>query len=52
MPPKEDWEKYKPPVDEDEIKQEEIVPLSDEDIQVLKTYVSVLVILRMIFAAN
>ncbi|CCC70714.1 hypothetical protein NCAS_0F02300 [Naumovozyma castellii] len=42
MPPKEDWEKYKAPVDaEDEkekAKEDKIVPLSEGDIQVLKTY--------------
>ncbi|AGO11309.1 AaceriACR050Cp [[Ashbya] aceris (nom. inval.)] len=41
MPPKEDWEKYKAPVEtEEEQKQadEKIKPLSEGDIQVLKTY--------------
>lgn len=42
MPPKEDWEKYKAPIDEDDVtkndKDENIVPLTEGDIQVLKTY--------------
>ncbi|AET41533.1 proteasome regulatory particle base subunit RPT1 Ecym_8250 [Eremothecium cymbalariae DBVPG len=41
MSPKEDWEKYKPPVEtEDEQKQadDKIKPLTEGDIQVLKTY--------------
>ncbi|SMN20627.1 similar to Saccharomyces cerevisiae YKL145W RPT1 One of six ATPases of the 19S regulatory particle of the 26S proteasome involved in the degradation of ubiquitinated substrates [Maudiozyma saulgeensis] len=41
MPPKADWEKYKAPVDgaEDSNKKEEkIAPLTEGDIQVLKTY--------------
>ncbi|CAL9730025.1 26S proteasome regulatory subunit 7 homolog [Monosporozyma unispora] len=43
MPPKEDWEKYKAPVDTEEddknsSKKDEMVPLSEGDIQVLKTY--------------
>ncbi|ANB13757.1 proteasome regulatory particle base subunit RPT1 [Sugiyamaella lignohabitans] len=39
MPPKADWEKYKAPIDGDDEKPEEnIVPLSEGDIQVLKTY--------------
>lgn len=39
MPPKADWEKYTAPVEEDENKPEEkIVPLSEGDIQVLRTY--------------
>jgi 26S proteasome regulatory subunit T1 len=37
MPPKSDWEKYKAPIDEDAA-QEKIIPLSEGDIQVLKTY--------------
>lgn len=42
MPPKEDWEKYKAPI-EDETEQnnkkkDEMVPLTEGDIQVLKTY--------------
>ncbi len=42
MPPKADWEKYTAPVEEDENKPEEkIVPLSEGDIQVLRTYVSI-----------
>lgn len=40
MPPKADWEKYKPPVEDDEEEKKEIIPLSEGDIQVLKTYVS------------
>lgn len=41
MPPKADWEKYKASVDgEDDGPQKEIIPLSEGDIQVLKTYVS------------
>jgi len=41
MPPKADWEKYTAPVEEDKAKEEEkIVPLSEGDIQVLRTYVS------------
>lgn len=36
MPPKADWDKYVAP-DEEEV-QEKITPLSDNDIQVLKTY--------------
>ncbi|KAF5093543.1 hypothetical protein D0Z03_002368 [Geotrichum reessii] len=39
MPPKADWEKYKAPVeDEDATNQKEIIPLSEGDIQVLKSY--------------
>lgn len=41
MPPKEDWEKYKAPVEEDDTsnkKEEKSTPLSEGDIQVLKTY--------------
>ena len=37
---KEDWEKYKKPVEEDNEKSVEIKPLSEDDIQVLKTYSS------------
>ncbi|ODV91566.1 hypothetical protein CANCADRAFT_131 [Tortispora caseinolytica NRRL Y-17796] len=37
MPPKADWEKYRAPIDDEE-KEEKIVPLSEGDIQVLKTY--------------
>ncbi|KAG7857957.1 hypothetical protein KL939_003213 [Ogataea angusta] len=40
MAAKEDWEKYKKPVDdpEEEKKEEKMTPLSEGDIQVLKTY--------------
>lgn len=39
MAPKEDWDKYKKPVEDDENKPEEkINPLTEDDIQVLKTY--------------
>ncbi|RLV89544.1 26S protease regulatory subunit 7 [Spathaspora sp. JA1] len=38
MPPKADWDKYIAPSEEDEKNQEKIVPLSEGDIQVLKTY--------------
>lgn len=38
MPPKEDWEKYQTPIGEDEGPPKEINPLSEGDIQVLKTY--------------
>ncbi|CCF59773.1 hypothetical protein KAFR_0H03630 [Kazachstania africana CBS 2517] len=41
MPPKQDWEKYKTPIDEEsskEKKEEQIAPLTEGDIQVLKTY--------------
>ncbi|CDK28622.1 unnamed protein product [Kuraishia capsulata CBS 1993] len=38
MPPKSDWEKYKPSVEEDDKADEKITPLSEGDIQVLKTY--------------
>ncbi|EDO18490.1 hypothetical protein Kpol_1032p87 [Vanderwaltozyma polyspora DSM 70294] len=42
MPPKEDWEKYKAPLEgkenEDVSKDEKITPLTESDIQVLKTY--------------
>lgn len=41
MPPKADWEKYKAPVEETEDankKDEKITPLTEGDIQVLKTY--------------
>ncbi|PRT55956.1 26S protease regulatory subunit 7 [Wickerhamiella sorbophila] len=39
MPPKADWEKYKPPVGGGEEETEDkIVPLSEGDIEVLKTY--------------
>ena len=36
MPPKEDWDKYVAP-SEDEV-QDKITPLTEGDIQVLKTY--------------
>lgn len=38
MPPKEDWEKYKAPAANEDEEQAEIVPLSEGDIEVLKTY--------------
>lgn len=40
MPPKEDWEKYKAPAEEDKEKSndEKNTPLTEGDIQVLKTY--------------
>lgn len=38
MPPKEDWEKYKAPVEDEAKVEEKIKPLSEGDIQVLKTY--------------
>lgn len=38
MPPKADWEKYQPPVEEKKAEEKEIVPLSEGDIDVLKTY--------------
>lgn len=40
MPPKQDWEKYKAPVEENESPEDEkkVVPLSEGDIEVLKTY--------------
>jgi 26S proteasome regulatory subunit T1 len=38
MPPKADWDKYVAPNEDDEGSQEKIVPLSEGDIQVLKTY--------------
>lgn len=37
MPPKADWDKYVAPQDDDE-KDDKVVPLSEGDIQVLKTY--------------
>jgi hypothetical protein len=41
MPPKADWDKYVAPLEDEENKPEEkIVPLSEGDIQVLRTYVS------------
>ena len=36
MPPKEDWDKYIPPSEEET--SEKITPLTEGDIQVLKTY--------------
>lgn len=39
MTPKEDWEKYKGPVEEEKKEEKENVPLTEGDIQVLKTYV-------------
>lgn len=38
MPPKADWDKYVAPDETDEANQDKIVPLSEGDIQVLKTY--------------
>ncbi|KAK9234272.1 P-loop containing nucleoside triphosphate hydrolase protein [Lipomyces kononenkoae] len=38
MPPKADWEKYRPPVEDEPEKEEKIVPLSEDDVAVLKTY--------------
>ncbi|KAL6946726.1 26S proteasome regulatory subunit 7 [Hanseniaspora osmophila] len=38
MAPKEDWEKYKKPVDEETVEEKKVIPLSEDDIQVLKTY--------------
>lgn len=39
MPPKENWEKYTAPIEEEETEEEKkVVPLSEGDIQVLKTY--------------
>lgn len=38
MPAKEDWEKYKRPDDAEDEKEKEVKPLSEDDIQVLKTY--------------
>ncbi|KAK9484939.1 P-loop containing nucleoside triphosphate hydrolase protein [Lipomyces starkeyi] len=38
MPPKSDWEKYRAPVEDTDEKEEKIVPLSEDDIAVLKTY--------------
>ncbi|GMF01842.1 unnamed protein product [[Candida] boidinii] len=38
MPPKSDWEKYKAPVETEEKEEKIINPLSEGDIQVLKTY--------------
>lgn len=52
MPPKSDWEKYKAPVDEDDGPQKEIIPLSEGDIQVLKTYVSNALRLQVLYLTN
>lgn len=42
MPPKENWEKYTAPIEEEETEEEKkVVPLSEGDIQVLKTYVCI-----------
>lgn len=41
MPPKEDWEKYKAPVEEETKEEKPNVPLTEGDIQVLKTYVCI-----------
>ncbi|KAM3160693.1 AAA domain-containing protein [Lachancea thermotolerans] len=38
MPPKEDWEKYKAPAEEEKQEEKPNVPLTEGDIQVLKTY--------------
>ncbi|CAN6650314.1 26S proteasome regulatory subunit 7 homolog [Trichomonascus vanleenenianus] len=38
MPPKADWEKYQKPADDEEKSEENVVPLSEGDIEVLKTY--------------
>lgn len=38
MPPKADWEKYRAPAEENEENKAEIVPLSEGDIAVLKSY--------------
>ena len=39
MPPKEDWEKFKAPAEEEKQEEKPNVPLTEGDIQVLKTYV-------------
>lgn len=39
MPPKADWDKYVTPVEDESKPEEKIVPLSEGDIQVLRTYV-------------
>lgn len=41
MPPKADWEKYTAPIEEESKEEEKIVPLTEGDIQVLRTYVSI-----------
>ncbi|KAK9313912.1 P-loop containing nucleoside triphosphate hydrolase protein [Lipomyces starkeyi] len=38
MPPKADWEKYRASAEDTDEKEEKIVPLSEDDIAVLKTY--------------
>ncbi|CAR24928.1 proteasome regulatory particle base subunit RPT1 [Lachancea thermotolerans CBS 6340] len=38
MPPKEDWEKFKAPAEEEKQEEKPNVPLTEGDIQVLKTY--------------
>ena len=38
MAPKADWEKYRKPIDDDEKPEKEVVPLSEGDIEVIKTY--------------
>lgn len=38
MPPKENWEKYTPPAEGESTEQNKISPLSEGDIQVLKSY--------------
>ncbi|KAK9354994.1 P-loop containing nucleoside triphosphate hydrolase protein [Lipomyces doorenjongii] len=38
MPPKADWEKYRAPAEDTDEKEEKIVPLTEDDIAVLKTY--------------
>ncbi|ANZ77570.1 BA75_04579T0 [Komagataella pastoris] len=38
MPPKADWEKYQAPVEDEDKQEEKITPLSEGDIQVLKSY--------------
>lgn len=40
MPPKADWDKYVAPLEDESKPEEKIVPLSEGDIQVLRTYVS------------
>ncbi len=38
MAPKADWEKYKKPIDKEDSKNDKVIPLTEGDIQVLKTY--------------
>lgn len=38
MPPKADWEKYKAPTEDEDDDKKEIIPLSEGDIAVLKSY--------------